>query len=70
MQSSHDGEEFAVVDGVILLDVTKFLGRETKRASWSWLLLSIGQCDRFVALVQDSSSGYLRGVNLQFELSR
>ena len=50
-QSSHDGKKFAVIDRVVLLRITEFLGCETKRASWSWFLLSIWQCDGFVALV-------------------
>ena len=51
VQSMHDGKEFTVIDGVVLLYITEFLGCETKRASWSWPFLSIWQCNGFVVLV-------------------
>jgi len=51
-ESSHDSEEFAVVDGVILLGLRELLGMESHQSSWSWFLSAIWFSDRGVSLVE------------------
>ena len=51
-KSSHDSEEFAVVDGVILLHLHEFLGMESHWSSWSWFLSAVRFGDRGVLLVK------------------
>jgi len=52
VKSSHDSKEFAVIDGVVLLGLGKFLGVESHRLSWSWFLSAIWFSDRGVLLVK------------------
>jgi len=51
-KSSHDSKEFAVVDGVILLSLGKFLGMESHWSSCSWFLSAVWFGDRGVLLVE------------------
>jgi len=51
-KSSHDSEEFAVIDGVVLLSLREFLGVESHRSSWSWFLGAVWFRDREVSLVE------------------
>jgi len=41
VKSSHDSEEFVVVNGVVLLGLREFLGMKSHRSSWSWFLSAI-----------------------------
>jgi len=45
-EAAHDGQEFSVVDGVVLLCAGEFLGVETAGVLWSWLFCAIRSCDR------------------------
>jgi len=51
-KSSHDSEEFSVVDGVVLLGLGEFLGVESHRSSWSWFLSAVWFGDRGVPLIE------------------
>jgi len=51
-ESSHDSKEFMVVDGVILLSLSEFLGMESHRSLWSWFLSAVWFGDRGVPLVE------------------
>jgi len=54
-ESSHDPKEFAVVNGVVLLSLHEFLGMESHRSLWSWLLSAIWFGDRGISLIEDCS---------------
>ena len=58
-KSSHDSEEFAVVDGVILLGLHEFLGMESHWSSWSWFLSAVWFGDRGVSLIKDCACSNL-----------
>jgi len=45
-EAAHDGQEFSVIYGVVLLCAGKFLGVETAGVLWSWLFCAIRSCDR------------------------
>jgi len=51
-ESSHNTEELAIVDGVVLLGLGEFLGMESHQSSWSWFLSAIWFSDRGVLLVE------------------
>jgi len=51
-KSSHDSEEFAVVDGVVLLSLGEFLGVESHWSSWSWFLSAVWFSNRGISLVE------------------
>jgi len=68
-KSSHDTKEFTVIDGVVLLSLSEFLGVESHWSSWSWFLSTIGFGDRRVPLVEYCSCADLRSVGFEFELS-
>jgi len=51
-KSSHDSEEFTVVNGVILLSLREFLGVESHWSSWSWFLSAVWFGDRGVPLIE------------------
>jgi len=58
-KSSYDSEEFAVIDGVVLLGLGEFLGVESHWSSWSWFLSAIWFGDRGVLLVKYCSCSNL-----------
>ena len=68
-ESSHDSEEFAVVDGVVLFGWSKFLGVESHQSSWSWFLSAVWFGNRGVSLIEYCSCADLRSVGFKFELS-
>jgi len=51
-ESSHDSEEFTVVDGIALLSLGEFLGVESHWSLWSWFLSAIWFSDMGVPLVE------------------
>src|SRR5712691_118792 len=68
-QATHDGEEFPVINGVILLCVSELLGVESHWSAWSWLFFAIWECHWWIPLIEDPSCRELRCINLQLELS-
>jgi len=50
-EAMHDGQEFPVVDWIILFCAGEFLGVESHRVLWSWFLCSIGPLDRLSSLI-------------------
>jgi len=68
-ESSHNTEELAVIDGVVLLSLGEFLGVESHRSSWSWFLCAVWFSDRGVPLVEYCSCPDLRSVGFELKLS-
>ena len=64
----HDGQEFSVIDGVILLGVGRFLGMESDWMIGAWLFCAIGLLYRWSSLIEYCSGCYLECVNFQLEL--
>jgi len=58
-EAAHDGQEFSVVNGVILLCAGEFLGMESTWVLWSWFFCSIRSCDRWSSLIEYGSGRYL-----------
>jgi len=54
-KSSHDSEEFTVINWVVLLGLHELLGVESHWSSWSWFLGAIWFGDRGVLLIEDCS---------------
>src|SRR5260221_9286564 len=67
-QATHDGEEFPVINGVILLCVSELLGVESHWSAWSWFFFAIWECYCWIPLIEDPSCRELRCINLQLEL--
>jgi len=67
-EATHDGQEFSVIDGVILLCTGEFLGMETAQVSWSWLFCAVWSLDRWSSLIEYGSGRYLRCVDFQLKL--
>jgi len=51
-KSSHNSKEFAVIDGVVLLVLSEFLGVESHWSSWSWFLSTVSFGGRRISLVE------------------
>jgi len=58
-EATHNGQEFSVVNGVILLCAGEFLGVETTGVLWSWFFCAIRPFDRWSFLIEYGSSCYL-----------
>jgi len=58
-KSSHDSEEFAIIDGVVLLSLSEFLGVESHQSLWSWFLRTVWFGDRGVPLIEDCACSNL-----------
>jgi len=50
-EAAHDGQEFPVVDRIILFCAGEFLGVESYRVLWSWFFCSIGPLDGLSSLI-------------------
>ena len=57
--AAYDGQEFPVVDRVILLCAGEFLEVESYRVLWSWVFYAIRPLDRWSSLIQYCSGCYL-----------
>ena len=64
----HNCQEFAVVDGVILLGGHKFLGVKSNWSLWSKFVCTIRSFDWRVTLVKDGTCPDLGCVDLKLEL--
>jgi len=51
-KSSHDSEEFTVINRVILLGLCDLLGVESHQSSWSWFLGAVWFGNRGIPLVK------------------
>jgi len=58
-EATYDGQEFSVVNGVILFCVGEFLGMESAGMSWSWFFCAIRSFGRWSSLVEYASGCYL-----------
>ena len=58
-EAAHDGQEFSVVNGVILLCAGKLLEVETAGVSWSWFFCAIRSHNRWSSLIEYGSGRYL-----------
>jgi len=67
-QSTHDGQELPVIDGIVLLGPAEFLGMESHRVSCARFFCSIWLGRGGPLLVKYCSCRDLRHVNLQLEL--
>ena len=55
MQAVHDGEEFSVIDWIVLLGWREFLAVETNWPSWARCFFPTGEEDRGVVLIEYST---------------
>ena len=58
-EAAHDGQEFSVINRVILLCAGELLGVETTGMPWSWLFCAVWSGDRWSSLIKYGSGRYL-----------
>jgi len=58
-EAAHDSQEFSVINGIILLCASEFLGADTTGVPWSWFFCAVRLCDRWSSLIEYGSGCYL-----------
>jgi len=68
LKTTHDCQEFMVIDGVILLSGCEFLEVKSHWLPWSEFVCAVCSFGWGVMLVKDGTCSNLGGVNLKLEL--